>query len=82
MNIRIDLNLDFKNVEGVVNLLSKYMNLDTNTNNKTNILTNYLTKNKFEYRRQIIQAIKNINQEMKEAEDEFSKLFNTHEYEK
>ena len=45
MNIRIDLNLDFKNVEGVVNLLSKYMNLDTNTNNKTNILTKNVAKN-------------------------------------
>ena len=45
MNIKIDLNLDLKNVEGVVNLLSKYMNLDTNTNNKTNILTKNVAKN-------------------------------------
>lgn len=42
MNIRIDLNLDFKNVEGVVNLLSRYIALDTN---KTNILTNKVAKN-------------------------------------
>lgn len=47
------------------------------TNSRFNILTNYLSKNKYEYRKQINQAIKNINQEMEEAEKEFEKLFNT-----
>lgn len=42
---------------------------------RTNILTTYLTKNKYEYKRQINQAIKNINQEMDEAQEEFKKLF-------
>lgn len=47
------------------------------TNNRFTILTNYLSKNKYEFRRQITQAIKNINQEMEEAEKDFEKLFNT-----
>lgn len=46
-------------------------------NSRFNILTNYLSKNKYEYRRQINQAIKNINLELEEAEKEFEKLFNT-----
>ena len=46
------------------------------TKTRFTILTNYLNKNKYEYRKQINQAIRNINQEMEEAEKEFEKLFN------
>lgn len=48
----------------------------------TNILTNYLSKNKYEYKRQINQAIKNINNELEEAEKEFDKLFASKDYDK
>lgn len=48
----------------------------TKINNKFNILNNYLKSNKYEYKKQINQAIKNINYEMEEAEKEFNKLFN------
>ena len=48
-----------------------------NTNNRFTILINYLNKNKYEYKRQINQAIRNINNELEEAEKEFVKLFNT-----
>lgn len=51
------------------------------TNSRFNILTNYLSKNKYQYRRQINQAIKNINQEMEDAQEEFRKLFKDNEYE-
>ena len=50
--------------------------------NRLNILTNYLSKNKYENKRQINQAIKNINQEMEDAQEEFRKLFKDNEYEK
>ena len=49
----------------------------SNTNNRFTILINYLNKNKYEYKRQINQAIRNINNELEEAEKEFVKLFNT-----
>ncbi|MBQ7790421.1 MAG: hypothetical protein IJ399_04080 [Bacilli bacterium] len=52
------------------------------TKNRFTILTNYLNKNKYEYKRQINQAIRNINQELEEAEKEFDKLFKSNEYEK
>lgn len=48
----------------------------------TNILTNYLSKNKYEYKRQINQAIRNINNELEEAEKEFDKLFASKDYDK
>ena len=48
----------------------------SNTNNRFTILINYLNKNKYEYKRQINQAIRNINNELEEAEKEFGKLFN------
>ena len=44
-------------------------------NNRFNILTNYLKHTKYEYKKEINQAIKNINQELEEAEKEFEKLF-------
>ena len=49
----------------------------SNTINRFTILINYLNKNKYEYKRQINQAIRNINNELEEAEKEFGKLFNT-----
>ena len=48
----------------------------SNTINRFTILINYLNKNKYEYKRQINQAIRNINNELEEAEKEFVKLFN------
>ena len=53
-----------------------YKNYKRNkSNNRFNILTNYLSKNKYGYKKEINQAIKNINQELEEAEKEFEKLF-------
>ena len=54
----------------------------SNTNNRFTILINYLNKNKYEYKRQINQAIRNINNELEEAEKEFDKLFASKDYEK
>lgn len=42
---------------------------------KYNILTSYLKGNKFRYKKEINQAVKNINDELEDAEKEFSKLF-------
>ena len=46
-------------------------------NSRFTILSNYLKNNKYEYKKQINQAIKNINYEMEEAEKEFEKLFDS-----
>ena len=45
-------------------------------------LSNYNTKNMFKNKNAIEQAIKNINEELEDAQKEFSKLFNTTVYEK
>lgn len=42
---------------------------------KKNIISNYYKKNDFKLKREVKTAIKNINYEMKEATDEFHKLF-------
>ena len=51
------------------------------SNSKVNILLNYLSNNtnklKFPNKYKIEQSIKNINSEMEEAINEFSKLFQT-----
>lgn len=50
--------------------------------NKKGIIKNYLLKKKFQYKMNIETAIKNINYELEEAKKEFSKLFETNDYEK
>lgn len=45
MEIKIDLNLNLKNIESVVNLLSKCMSIENNINNETNILTKEVANN-------------------------------------
>ncbi len=57
-----------------------------NNQSRTNILENYLSntlpKLKYQNRYKIINAVKNINSEMEEAQKEFSKLFQSNDYEK
>ena len=49
---------------------------------KRDIVRNYLSSNKFQNKQEICKSIRNINYEMEEASEEFSKLFKNDEYEK
>jgi TorA maturation chaperone TorD len=53
---------------------------------RKDILKNYLStsnpKQQYKNKQEIENAIRNINDEMEEAQNEFSKLFITNEYEK
>lgn len=61
-------------------ILQNYKKNKTMT--KKNILHNYLKSNKLMNRQEIRNAVKNINYEMEEASKEFSKLFQSNDYEK
>ena len=65
-------------------ILKHYLNNKKQT--RKDILKNYLSnpspKQKFRNKKEIENAIRNINDEMEEAQKEFSKLFNTTVYEK
>ncbi len=60
----------------------KKYNNQTRTNILENYLSNTLPKLKYQNRYKIINAVKNINSEMEEAQKEFSKLFQSNDYEK
>ena len=49
---------------------------------KRDIVRNYLSSNKFQNKQEICKSTRNINYEMEEASEEFSKLFKNDEYEK
>ena len=60
--------------------------LKTKRRTRASILKNYFNgttnKNKFKTKYKIEEAIKNINNEMEDAQKEFSKLFKSNSYEK
>jgi len=65
-------------------ILKEYKKYQKQT--RYNILENYLSntvpKLKYQNKHKIINAVKNINAEMEEAQKEFSKLFQSNEYQK
>jgi len=65
-------------------ILKEYKKYQKQT--RYNILENYLSntspKLKYQNKHKIINAVKNINAEMEEAQREFSKLFQSNEYQK
>ena len=67
--------------EIVLKEFKKYQN-QTRYNILENYFTNTLSTLKYKNKHRIINAVKNINVEMEEAQKEFSKLFQSNEYQK
>ena len=67
--------------EMILKEYKKYQN-QTRYNILENYLTNTLPKFRYQNKHRIINAVKNINLEMEEAQKEFSKLFQSNDYQK